>query len=111
MPNLQRDHASILLTFLCNYAIMVTQRGKHGTMPPPLKYAPALAFDGLQLRHSFFRQNHWTSKCLCKAQDITVNQRLIPSVSVFKEFDRKVKTFLDGLALVQSYQEQFKQLK
>ena len=23
-------------------------------MPPPLKYTPALAFDGLQLRHSFF---------------------------------------------------------
>ena len=35
-------HASILLTFLCNFAILPTQRGgSHGPMAPP-KYAPAL---------------------------------------------------------------------
>ena len=35
MPNLQRGgHASILLTFLCNFAILTTQRGGYGTMPP-----------------------------------------------------------------------------
>ena len=60
---------------------------------------------------TFSRPNHWTSKCHCKALDVVINQRLIPSVSVFKEFDCKVKTFLYCLALVQSYQEQFKQLK
>ena len=27
-------HASILLTFLCNFAILATQRGGHGSMPP-----------------------------------------------------------------------------
>ena len=67
--------------------------------------------DGLQLRHSFSRQNHWTSKYHYKALDVIVNQRLNSSVSVFKEFDCKVKTFLGGLALVESYQEQFKQHK
>ena len=40
MPNFQRGgHASILLTFLRNFAILATQRGGHGTMAPP-KYAP-----------------------------------------------------------------------
>ena len=29
-------HASILLTLLCNFAILATQRGGHGTMVPPL---------------------------------------------------------------------------
>ena len=28
-------HASILLTFLCNYAILATQSGGHGPMAPP----------------------------------------------------------------------------
>ena len=46
--------------------------------------------DGLQLRHSFFRQNDWTSKHHYKALDVTVNQRIIPSVGIFKEFDCKV---------------------
>ena len=46
--------------------------------------------DGLQLRHSFSRQNDWTSKCHYKALDVTVNQRIIPSVGIFKEFDCKV---------------------
>ena len=32
-------HASILLTLLCNFAILATQRGGHGSMAPP-KYAP-----------------------------------------------------------------------
>ena len=36
MLNLQRGgHASILLTFLCNFAILATQRGGHGPMAPP----------------------------------------------------------------------------
>ena len=36
MPNLQRGgHASILLTLLCNFAILATQRGGHGPMAPP----------------------------------------------------------------------------
>ena len=42
MPNLQRGggHASILLTLLCNFAILATQRGGPlGQWPPP-KYAP-----------------------------------------------------------------------
>ena len=40
MPNLQRGrHASILLTFLCNFAILANQRGGHGPMAPP-NYAP-----------------------------------------------------------------------
>ena len=30
------SHTSILLTFLCNFAILATQRGGHGPMPPPL---------------------------------------------------------------------------
>ena len=43
MPNLQRGgHASILLTLLCNFAILATQRGGHGPMAPPPKYAPDL---------------------------------------------------------------------
>ena len=38
--------------------------------------------DGLQLRHSFFPpKRHY------KALDVTVNQRIIPSVGIFKEFD------------------------
>ena len=32
-------HASILLTFLCNFAILATQRGGNGTMALPL-YTP-----------------------------------------------------------------------
>ena len=40
MPNLQKGgHASVLLTFLRNFAILATQRGGHGPMAPP-KYAP-----------------------------------------------------------------------
>ena len=42
MPNLQRGgggHASILLTFLCNFAILATQRGRPWPNGPP-KYAP-----------------------------------------------------------------------
>ena len=40
MPNLQRGgggggHASILLTLLCNFAILATQWGGHGPMAPP----------------------------------------------------------------------------
>ena len=42
--------------------------------------------------------------------DVAVNQCLIPSVDVFKELDCKVTTFLNGLGLAESYQEQFKQL-
>ena len=44
MPNLQRGgaHASILLTFLCNFAILATQRGAMAQWPPPPKYAPGL---------------------------------------------------------------------
>ena len=39
---------------------------------------------------SFSRQNDWTSKRHYKALDVTVNQRLISSVGIFKEFDCKV---------------------
>ena len=39
---------------------------------------------------AFSRQNDWTSKCHYKALDVTVNQRKIPSVGIFKEFDCKV---------------------
>ena len=36
MPNLQRGgHASILLTFLCNFAILATQRGGPWPNAPP----------------------------------------------------------------------------
>ena len=59
---------------------------------------------------AFFRQNDWTSKYYYKAMNVTVNQCLIPSVDIFQEFDCKVKTVLDSLALVESYQEQFKQI-
>ena len=38
--------------------------------------------DGLQLRHNFF-----PPKRDYKALDVTVNQRIIPSVGIFKEFD------------------------
>ena len=39
---------------------------------------------------AFSRQNDWTSKRHYKALYVTVNQRIIPSVGIFKEFDRKV---------------------
>ena len=39
---------------------------------------------------AFSRQNDWTSKCHYKALDVTINQRIIPSVGIFKEFDCKV---------------------
>ena len=39
---------------------------------------------------AFFRQNDWMSNCLYKALNVTVNQRIIPSVGIFKEFDCKV---------------------
>ena len=39
---------------------------------------------------AFFRQNDWTSKCHYKALDVTVNQRVIPPVGIFKDFDCKV---------------------
>ena len=56
--------------------------------------------DGLQLYVIVFpRQNDWTSKCHYKASNPTVNQCLIPSVGVFKEFECKVKTFVDSLWL------------
>ena len=42
----------------------------------------------------FPRQNDWTSKCHYKASNLTVNQCLILSVCVFKEFECKVKTFV-----------------
>ena len=45
----------------------------------------------------FPRQNDWTSKCHYKASNLTVNQCLILSVCVFKEFECKVKTFVDSL--------------
>ena len=45
----------------------------------------------------FPRQNDWTSKCHYKASNLTVNQCLILSVGVFKEFECKVKTFVDSL--------------
>ena len=45
-------HASILLTFLCNFATLPTQRGEGlGTMPPP-KYAPAYCTSVLGLLHT-----------------------------------------------------------
>ena len=43
---------------------------------------------------AFSRQNDWTSKCHYKALDVTVNQRIIPSVGIFKEFDCKVTLLL-----------------
>ena len=61
-----------------------------------LQYLP-IFIDGLELRHSFPRQNDWTSKCHYKASNLTVNQCLILSVCVFKEFECKVKTFVDSL--------------
>ena len=47
MPNLQKvgGHASILLPFICNFAILATQRGGLGTMAP-LKYAPGGDYQG-----------------------------------------------------------------
>ena len=39
---------------------------------------------------AFSCQNDWTSKRHYKALDVTVNQRIILSVSIFKEFDRQV---------------------
>ena len=39
---------------------------------------------------AFSHQNDWTSKCHYKALDVTVNQRIIPSVGIFKEFGGKV---------------------
>ena len=59
---------------------------------------------------AFSCQNDWTSKRLYKALDVTVNQRIIPSVGIVKEFDCKVILFFDSLALIESYQERFKQL-
>ena len=48
------------------------------------------AYCGLQLRHSFFCQNDWTSKRDYKTLDVTINHCIIPSVGLFKEFDCKV---------------------
>ena len=45
-----------------------------------------------------------------KSLDVTANQCLIPSGGIFKEIDCKDKTFVDNLALVESYLEQFNQL-
>ena len=59
---------------------------------------------------AFPRQNDWTSKRHYKALDVTVSLCSISSVSIFKEIDCKVTAFLDCLALVESYQERFKQL-
>ena len=59
---------------------------------------------------AFSRQNNWTSKRHYKALDVTVNQSLIPSMSMFKQFDFKVIAFVDSQALLKSYQEQMKQL-
>ena len=53
--------------------------------------------DGLRLRHSFPHQNDMTSKSHYKASNLAVNQCLIPSVRIFKEFECKVKTFVDSL--------------
>ena len=39
---------------------------------------------------AFSRQNDWRSKRHYKALDVTVNQRIIPSVGIFKEIDCKV---------------------
>ena len=39
---------------------------------------------------AFSRQNDWTSKRHYKALDVTVNQRIILLVGIFKEFDCKV---------------------
>ena len=39
---------------------------------------------------AFSRQNDWTSKYHYKTLDVTVNQRIIPSEGIFKEFDCKV---------------------
>ena len=58
---------------------------------------------------AFSRQNDWISKRHCKAFNITVNKCLIPSVGIFR-VDCKVKTVVHGLAVDQSYQEQFRQL-
>ena len=43
---------------------------------------------------AFFRQKDWTSKRHYKALDVTVNQCLVPSGDIFKEFDFEVKTFV-----------------
>ena len=59
---------------------------------------------------AFPRPNNWTSKRHYKAFDFTVNQCLISSVAFLKNMIVKLKVFVDSLALVQSYQEQFKQL-
>ena len=49
------------------------------------------AIGGLQQRHiAFSRQNDWTSKRHYKALDVIVNQQIIPSVAIFKQFDCKV---------------------
>ena len=42
---------------------------------------------------AFSRQNDWTSKRHYKALDVTINQCIIPSVSIFKQFDCKVILF------------------
>ena len=36
---------------------------------------------------AFSRQNDWTSKRHYKALEVTVNQRIILSVGIFKEFE------------------------
>ena len=59
---------------------------------------------------AFSNQNDWTSKRHYKVLDVTVNQCLSPNVHIFEQFDCKDKTFVDSLVLVESYQEQFKQL-
>ena len=47
MPNLQRGggHASILLTLLCNFAILATQRGGAMAQWSPPKYAPGAVLE------------------------------------------------------------------
>ena len=47
---------------------------------------------------AFSRQNNWASKRRYKASDVTVNQCLIPLVGIFKQFNLKVKIFVDNLA-------------
>ena len=60
---------------------------------------------------AFSHQNYWTSKHHDKALDVIANQCLILAVGIFKEFDGNIKTFVDSLVLVESYQKQFKQLE
>ena len=45
--------------------------------------------DGLQLRHSFFPPKRLDVKTPYKALGVTVNQRIVLSVGIFKEFDCK----------------------